>query len=131
MNEILNEKTIVSSSNYNISIGIYPTDGRQVGFLANPYFKVYNNISVSRASAVARISILRPEYVMHNDKKFGRFILGKKEIGFVKKTLNEPIHGYETAWKYMIAYLVNLSKQRKIQIPYDENLSMPDYTQLL
>ena len=131
MNEILNEKTIVSSSNYNISIGIYPTDGRSVGFLPNPYFKVYNNISVSRASAVARISILRPEYVMHNDKKFGRFILGKKEIGFIKKTLNEPIHGYESAWKYMIAYLVNLSKQRKIQIPYDENLPKPDYLQLL
>ena len=131
MNEILNEKTIVSSSNYNISIGIYPTDGRVVGFLPNPYFKVYNNISVSRASAVARISILRPEYVMHNDKKFGRFILGKKEIGFVKKTLLEPIHGYESAWKYMIAYLIDLAKQQKIKISYDENLPMPDYLQLL
>ena len=103
MNEILNEKTIVSSSNY--------------------------NISVPRATAVARISILRSKYVKHT---YGlkTFVLGKKEIGFVKKTLNEPIHGYETAWKYMIAYLVNLSKQRKIQIPYDENLPMPDYTKL-
>ena len=131
MNEILNEKTIVSSSNYNISIGIYPTDGRSVGFLPNPYFKVYNNISVSRASAVARISILRPEYVMHNDKKFGRFILGKKEIGFIKKTLLEPIHGYESAWKYMLAFLVDMAKERNIHISYDENLPMPDYLQLL
>ena len=38
MNEILNEKTIVSSSNYNINIGIYPTDGRVVGFFAQSIF---------------------------------------------------------------------------------------------
>ena len=92
---------------------------------------MYNNISASRASAVARISILRPEYVMHNDKKFGRFILVKKEIGFVKKTLNEPIHGYETAWKYMIALLVDMAKEQNVKISYDKNLPMPDYTQLL
>ena len=99
--------------------------------MPDPYFKVYHNTSEPRATAVARISILRPKYVKHSDG-LKTFVLGKKEIGFVKKTLNEPIHGYESAWKYMIAYLVNLSKQRKIQIPYyDENLPMPDYTQLL
>ena len=130
MNEILNEICIVSSSNYNISIRIHPSDSYSVGFLPDPYFKVYNNTSEPRETAVARISILRPKYVKHTDG-LKAFVLGKKEIGFVKKTLNEPIHGYETAWKYMIAYLVNLSKQRKIQIPYDENLPMPDYLQLL
>lgn len=130
MNEILNEICIISSSNYNISIRIHPSDSYSVGFLPDPYFKVYNNTSEPRATAVARISILRPKYVKHSDG-LKTFILGKKEIGFIKKTLLEPIHGYESAWKYMIAYLVNLSKQRKIQIPYDENLPMPDYTQLL
>ena len=130
MNEILNEIYIISSSNYNISIRIHPSDSYSVGFLPDPYFKVYNNTSEPRATAVARISILRPKYVKHSDG-LKTFILGKKEIGFIKKTLLEPIHGYESAWKYMIAYLVNLSKQRKIQIPYDENLPMPDYTQLL
>ena len=78
MNEILNEKTIASSSNYNISIRINPTDDRLVGFLPDPYFKVYNNTSEPRATAVARISILRPKYVKHSDKKFGRLVLGKK-----------------------------------------------------
>ena len=130
MNEILNEICIISSSNYNISIRIHPTDSYSAGFFPDPYFKVYNNTSEPRATAVARISILRPKYVKHSDG-LKTFILGKKEIGFIKKTLLEPIHGYESAWKYMIAYLVNLSKQRKIQIPYDENLPMPDYTQLL
>ena len=130
MNEILNEICIISSSNYNISIRIHPSHIYSVGFLPDPYFKVYNNTSEPRATAVARISILRPKYVKHSDG-LKTFILGKKEIGFIKKTLLEPIHGYESAWKYMIAYLVNLSKQRKIQIPYDENLPMPDYTQLL
>ena len=130
MNEILNEICIITSSNYNISIRIHPSDSYSVGFLPDPYFKVYNNTSEPRATAVARISILRPKYVKHSDG-LKTFILGKKEIGFIKKTLLEPIHGYESAWKYMIAYLVNLSKQRKIQIPYDENLPMPDYTQLL
>ena len=130
MNEILNEKTIVSSSNYNITIGIFPTDSRLVGFLPDPYFKVYNNTSERRATAVARISILRPKYVKHTDG-LKTFVLGKKEIGFIIKTLSETIHGYESAWKYMIAFLVDMAKQRKIQIPYDENLPMPDYTQLL
>ena len=130
MNEILNEKTIASSSNYNISIRINPTDDRLVGFLPDPYFKVYNNTIVPRATAVARISILRPKYVKHT---YGlkTFVLGKKEIGFVKKTLLEPIHGYETAWKYMIAFLVDMAKERNIHISYDENLPMPDYLQLL
>ena len=130
MNEILNEICIITSSNYNISIRIHPTDSYSVGYLPDPYFKVYNNTSEPRATAVARISILRPKYVKHSDG-LKTFILGKKEIGCIKKTLLEPIHGYESAWKYMIVYLVNLSKQRKIQIPYDENLPMPDYLQLL
>ena len=130
MNEILNEKTIVNSSNYNINIRVHPTDSYLAGYLPDPYFKVYNNTSESRATAVARISILRPKYVKHSDKKFGRLVLGKKEIAFVKKTLNEPIHGYESAWKYMIAFLVDMAKDLNIKIPYDENLPMPDYTQL-
>ena len=99
-------------------------------FCPNPYFKVYNNISVSRSSAVARISILRPKYVKHSDG-LKTFILGKKEIGFIKKTLLEPIHGYESAWKYMLALLVDMAKERNIHISYDENLPMPDYLQLL
>ena len=78
MNEILNEICIVSSSNYNISIRIHPTDSYLAGYLPDPYFKVYNNTSESRATAVARISILRPKYVKHSDKKFGRLVLGKK-----------------------------------------------------
>ena len=130
MNEILNEICIVSSSNYNISIRIHPTDSYLAGYLPDPYFKVYNNTSERRATAVARISILRPEYVKHTDG-LKTFVLGKKEIGFIKKTLLEPIHGYESAWKYMIAYLIDLAKQQKIKISYDENLPMPDYLQLL
>lgn len=130
MNEILNEICIVSSSNYNISIRIHPTDKYSAGYLPDPYFKVYNNTSEPRATAVARISILRPKYVKHSDG-LKTFILGKKEIGFVKKTLLEPIHGYETAWKYMIALLVDMDKERNIHISYDENLPMPDYLQLL
>ena len=130
MNEILNEICIVSSSNYNISIRIHPTDSYSAGYLPDPYFKVYNNTSEPRATAVARISILRPKYVKHSDG-LKTFILGKKEIGFIKKTLLEPIHGYESAWKYMIAYLIDLAKQQKIKISYDENLPMPDYLKLL
>ena len=130
MNEILNEICIITSSNYNISIRIHPSDSYSVGFLPDPYFKVYNNTSEPRATAVARISILRPKYVKHSDG-LKTFILGKKEIGFIKKTLLEPIHGYESAWKYMIAYLIDLAKQQKIKISYDENLPMPDYLKLL
>ena len=130
MNEILNEICIVSSSNYNISIRIHPSDSYSVGFLPDPYFKVYNNTSEPRATAVARISILRPKYVKHSDG-LKTFILGKKEIGFIIKTLLEPIHGYESAWKYMIAFLVDMAKERNIHISYDENLPMPDYLQLL
>ena len=130
MNEILNEICIISSSNYNISIRIHPSDSYSVGFLPDPYFKVYNNTSEPRATAVARISILRPKYVKHSDG-LKTFILGKKEIGFIKKTLLEPIHGYESAWKYMLALLVDMAKERNIHISYDENLSMPDYFQLL
>ena len=30
----------------------------------------------------------------------------------------------------MIAFLVDMAKDLNIKIPYDENLPMPDYTQL-
>ena len=85
IDEILNEICIVSSSNYNIRIRIHPSDSYSVGFLPDPYFKVYNNTSEPRATAVARISILRPEYVKHTDG-LETFVLGKKEIGFIIKS---------------------------------------------
>lgn len=76
---ILNEKTIAISGNYNLFIGVFPPRTYKSSFLLDPYFKVFNNRSERSADSVARISILRPEYIIHNGKD------GKKNFKLNKK----------------------------------------------
>lgn len=76
--EIINEIKIVSNSQYHMYLGIYPSTTHIKGFLLDPYFKVYNSESERTADKVARISILRPEYVYHNGRD------GKKHFNLSK-----------------------------------------------
>lgn len=131
MNDIiLNEQTIASSNTYNLCIGIYPRETHISGFLKDPYFKIFNHYSETSADSVARISILRPEYINHSNGNKKRFVLNKKDIAFMLKIMKDPSHGYDTTWQYMISYLLNLSKNYDIEIPYNIYQPMPDYTLL-
>lgn len=127
----ITEQTIISSVNYNIMIGVYPRDCHAKGYFKDPYFKIFNSRSEASATKVSRISILRPEYVIHNGKD-GKmpFYLSMKEIAFMLKTLKEPIHGYNSAWEYMLEFLIKLAESEKISTPYNTNLPIPDYTLL-
>ena len=130
-NNIILEQKIVVSSTYNMFIGIYPSNTHLAAFLPDPYFKIFNNQYETSADSVARISILRPEYVIHNGRDGKKsFKLGRKEIAFMLKILKDPIHGYDSAWRFMISFLLRKAADENINVSYDINLAMPDYTLL-
>lgn len=129
----LNEQTIIRNNNYNIMIGVYPTDNHP-NYLYDPYFKVFNNTNEKAASKVARISILRPEYIIHrNFDGKQNFKLSQTQIGFMLKCLRDPVTikytQYESGWEFLCKYLTDLCKGKNLDIDYT-NLSMPDYTKL-
>lgn len=129
---ILNEKTVCFSSDYNLFIGVFPPRTYSYSYYLDPYFKVFNNKSERSADSVARISILKPEYVIHNGKDGKKtFKLKKKEIAFMLKMLRDPIYGYDSAWRYMLNYLETIAKELNIPIGYNIDYPMPDYTQLV
>lgn len=126
---ILNEQNILKSSNYNISISVFPRDS-QPSYLYDPYFKIYDSYNEKSAENVARISILRHEYVYHrNDDGKGVFILKKKDIAFMLKCLRDTIHGYDSAWDYMCDFITKLAKDKKVNVDY-RGIPIPDYTKL-
>ena len=128
---IFNEQTIIFSSEYNLLIGVYPPRTYAYGYYLDPYFKIFNNKSERSADRVARISILRPEYIIHNGKDGKKnFKLNKNEIAFMLKMFRDPLKGYESAWRCMLDYLTNLANGLNIPIKYDYNYPIPDYTKL-
>lgn len=132
-NRILREAAIVASDNYNILVGVYPRQ-TQKNYFYDPYFKVYNNKSQRSASKVARISIYRPEYIIHERGDLPMFVLGRKEIAFVLKVLRDPIgidgKYYDRAWDYMCTFLTNTAKSMfDLNVDY-RGIPIPDYTKL-
>lgn len=129
----LNEQTIIKSDMYNITIGVYPRDTRP-GYYYDPYFKLFNNKSDRAATKVARISILRPEYIIHrNSDGKQNFKLSTAQIGFMLKCLRDPVSikytYYDSGWDFLCKFITSLAKQNNIDVDYTD-LSMPDYTKL-
>ena len=130
-NKFILEQKIVVSPTYNLFIGIYPSNTHLAGFLPDPYFKIFNNQYETSADSVARISILRPEYVIHNGRDGKKqFKLGRKEIAFMLKILKDPTNGYDSAWTFMLSFLLRKAADENIDVPYDIYQPMPDYTLL-
>lgn len=70
----------------------------------NKYFKIYNNPSISKATKVARISMLNPSYLKHSDN-LGKnnWILSKNQIKNLVMKLDSN-SGYDniTNWELLI-----------------------------
>ena len=71
----------------------------------NQYFKLYNSNLISKATKVARISMLKPNYLIHkNDDGKENWILNNKEKKDLVNLLKKPmkIYSFITNWQYMI-----------------------------
>ena len=113
---------------------------------ANRYFKYYNNISYQRADKVARISIIKPEYIKHqNIDGKDDWILTKSEKRKLMILLNQSSEDFPeiTNYQYIIAVYNRdnfyLSISKFIRGDYNESdypdllsldYPMPDYMEL-
>ena len=98
---ILEMTKVISNKNPNYSIWIENPSG-----FNNKYFKLYNNDSYIKSTKVARISMLKPNYLVHkNDDGKENWILNNKE----KRKLVNLLHskneeyGILSNWQVIIA----------------------------
>lgn len=128
--EVLQEVTIRRSDRYNMLIEVNPTEG--TNFFYDPYFKVYLNRKWRAADKVARISLLRPEYVIHYNGR-DHVNLSSAQIGFLKVILKENMHNNPnsiTVWKYMCETITDIAKSMNISVNY-KDIKMPPYENLV
>ena len=134
--EVVMESKVYTNKEDNICIS---TDGDGItyrGFALDPYFKIYNNINPMKATKVTRISMLRPEYIIHNNQRWDMNSREKKQL---LKYLNTQIvyEGNNTTVWELIKYLSqresnsNNNDPKVIKAIRDIILlDMPDYTKL-
>lgn len=105
-------------------------------FLQDPYFKIFDGSNSKLSDNTTRISIFRPEYVIHYNEKWN---LSSNEKKNLIKLLNH-IYGPEekTIWKLILDECINVSRQyidkkSKESSQLIKNVleaSIPDYTKL-
>ena len=138
-NIILQEIRIARDDNYNMLIEIDPTEN--ANYFYDPYFKVYlsKNYRSEIKIGVSRISILRPEYIIHKmvyipHKKVAKNIsLTKTQIGVMIKILNELNHNNSnspTNWQYMCNQITLIAKSSGYKNIDYTKLEMPNYLEL-
>ena len=82
----LNEGTVLKDQDNNRAITVTPDDGRD--FEKDPYFKFYKSANTSKGQRLMRISIYRPELIIHNHGYDGWDRFGSHD----KKIINEFIN---------------------------------------
>ena len=92
----------------------------------NFYFKIYNKRDMTSANKVARISMIKPEYIHCSDCSKEEWILSEDE----KKYYIQEIQKH---WESIKLAYVNIGEYEGFDqsgLNYISNLPMPDYTQL-
>lgn len=124
---LLNERCCIETDNLSITVtGDGLTD---LGFYKSPYFKIYSGRVYETATKLTRISMIKPEYIIHNNDIW---TLNSREIKFLINLLNSKHDMY--IWekiKYEASILASKSdKCKKEDIYYINSLPIPDYTKL-
>lgn len=110
----------------------------------NQYFKYGNNVGINKATKIARISLLKPEYLYHRDKA-DIWALSNKEIKTLIQLLQSPSDKHENCTKWQ-DLLITYNEDNFYILPNDTihnnidyteypkafniNTPMPDYTKL-
>lgn len=102
------------------------------GFSKEPYIKIYNNETATKANKVATLKIEKPEYMKkHNRTGLEEWKLNGKEMKMVLKDLKSKPNvkegkDYETIWETIIN-VVNT----KYNCNLDQDISIPNYKNLI
>lgn len=136
--EPLNEATICTDYNNGLTIDIFPRDTYLIGYLNDPYFKIYNHSNMRAAKNVARISILDARYIHHSDPNGKKdFKLSSHQKSVMIKMLKSPVivnkEHYDTGWEAICKYLQDTADKYSINVDYSNIIpinKMPDYMKL-
>lgn len=116
----------------NISISVDGDGATNRGYSQDPYFKIYNDTNPRIASKVARISLLEPRYIIHNNQ---RWELNSKEKKKLMKYLVLPVVvqqiSFDSLWE-AIKYFASKESETNDEVTKNNiiNLQLPDYTKL-
>ena len=128
---LLDEETIdIKDYTTDISIGLFGSE-KETNFGKDPYFKVANNKSYRKATKIARISLFRPEYVVHYKENWDLDQDTKDTLIDVLKTKR---NGDRTIWDEL-TFLAGRIASKDSNIT-DEDIGkinsaeMPDYNKL-
>ena len=91
---ILNEVAVYSSRKSNFCIMVDGNGKTDRGYGNDPYFKIYNHQNRTKATKCARISLLEPRYIIHNNEKWN---LNSKELKTMIDCLSS-VSGNGTVW---------------------------------
>lgn len=114
-------------------------DENRVG---EPYFKVFNSSSYTKATKIARISFLEPKYIVHN-MNYGmeNWILNSKEKQNLITMLTTEVDGISN-WKFAILQYNlenNIQRDEQLKLSNEDiikrnglplNTPIPDYSKL-
>lgn len=127
--KIINEQNFYFDSLAKLTVSINYTTSHVIGFLNNPYFKVYNAAGIAKSTKVARISMLDGKYVNHKDTiNKADFKLNEKDrLNLMKILLSQCSYNgilYDSTWEAMCMYLenvkINSGKSSKINIDFNK-----------
>lgn len=121
--EIVNEVRVTSTKNFAITVDGDGLTNR--GFEHDPYFKVYNSTSVTKANKVCRIRIFSATYVKPHasENRDSNWKLNSAERKELDNTLSN-----NNVWRDLITHTNEVISGTGVQL--DTNLIKPDYTKL-
>lgn len=127
---VIKRELVYNKVKHSFGIGVYPdTDDNNRNFIKDPYFKIFNGRNPEDSTKVTRISIFRPEYVVHLNQVWN---LSAKEKRSLIKIL-ETMVGGDRVWDKILKLCITESKN---SLKGDElkaflQTPIPDYTQLV
>lgn len=120
----LNEGTIVEDRINSVSIGCFNDENRNYS-VDTAYFKFFNSSNYTKATKLARITLLNPTYVYHrNPKNVSNWDLNHGELELLNTLMNLNIRG-ESVW-FWLCYEFN----RETGNNFEFGNKIPDFSKI-
>lgn len=130
LRDIINEGTVRKvESKKEIGIAINGTEGRN--FESDPYIKVYHGPNSKSSKDIARISLIKLDYVVHNkDSKQKEWRLSLDEQEELNKIMQETRKDGLTVWEKILKDIADQTNKPLSEIKKMFPDGCPDFTKL-
>lgn len=125
---LLNERAIIGINSKILQIEVDGSGSTDRNFGKDPYFKIFDGSDASHSKNVTRISMYRPEYVIHNTEIW---ILDSKELNELIRIVSGQVSSNMLTWEYIQWEAIREAKNSNNFTKEDEerisNCTIPDY----